>query len=99
MNPRKKIIREIVYIVLSISILILLVFYHKYALVSDMDEYNRQKEEIAKLEEMRDEALRKNQTLNYRKKLLEHDEDLFYETILREDYGIKFENEEVYSLQ
>lgn len=95
---RKKFVNDILFIAIAVAALIYLVYIHIGISDNILTDYRRQQEEIEHLEMIRDNMEEDNRHLEYRKYLLENDKDLYYETLLREDYSITFEGETVYIL-
>lgn len=91
-----KILRLLLECVLIGFLLVLFVFTFVYmtkSIGSEMATYNRQVNEIERLENYLDETIERQQELAYRYMLLFTDKDLYYETILREDHGLVFKSQ------
>ncbi len=88
--------REIFFAVFAVAVLIYLLSLHQDISDEIKMKINKQQEDMQYLESVRDELVKENESLEYRKLLFDNDKEIYYETILREDFNIQFFDETVY---
>ncbi len=95
---KKGILKNLFLALFGVMVIVYLFSLHRDISREVLAKYQKQQEDILYLENLRNSLAEDNRRLEYRKLLLENDQDLYYETILREDYNVHYDGERVFDI-